>query len=296
MPPKRSHRPRKARKAPARKTVRKGKAKRKASQNTKVDARLKCTTNYFLQIGNGSNVANYTLGYISALATIPGSGAKPDYASFFNTNDFKAQSSLYDEVCINSYKVMYNPIVTQTNVYDQSFISTTNQAVLQPNLYTWIDRDASALTAVNNSYVNKIAMYDSFKQHSVYKKWTRTVSLKRYWLPTNLASIDYNSSIYTVALTQAGLLGTFGIYGQNLPWGVISGPNESYGQIQVEWSLSFRGKKSLGIAVTDGVVTLTPSEQFAPIEPTILGVDPNDTGGVRRTTDPVTGDVIYVLP
>lgn len=293
MPPKRTYR-RKARKAPLRKKVRKA---AKKAQNTKVDAQLVCKTNYNMMIGTGGagTVANYTLAYFTALGNVPSTGNP--YNHFFDTTDFTSQAALYDEVCIKSYTIKYNPIVTQTTIYDQAaVIPATKQALIQPNIYSWIDRDATPLTAINNSYVNRLGMYDSFKQHNMYKKFSRRVALKPLWLPCSVVGSAIEVSAYTTQMSQAGLLGLFGIYGQNLPWSGFTSGNETFAQIEIHWSLQFRGKKAVGISVVDGVVTMTPAEKFAPIVPTLEGVNnSSDTGGQSLTLD-ISGNPIYVLP
>lgn len=254
---------------------------------------MKVIVNGLATIGNGSNVNNYLLTYVSPLGPYSSPGG-----SFFNNVDFQSQKALYDEVCIKSFTVKFNPIVTMSNLYDQGFALTpTQQARLQPNIYTWFDRDSSPLTAVNDQYVNKLAQYDSFKQFNCYKKWSRTINLKPMWLSCDkVAGGSHLTDVTTVPMTQAGLLGNFGIYGQNLPWATIGSSNESYAQVEIHWKFLFRGKRALNISVTDGVVTLTPADKFAPIIQTFVEQPSNDSGGQPLTLDPVTSEPISVLP
>jgi len=276
------------------KGVRKGKAK--ASQNTKVNANLKVTITGTLAIGAGAStgIDNYTLGYVTELGPFGSNGA-----SFFQNPDYRAQSSLYDEVCIKSYTIKFTPLVTVTNLYDQGFaISAGPKTRVQPNLYTWFDRDASPLTAINVALPTKIAQYDSYKKHNCFKQWSRTMRMKPIWLSCDgVAGGSHMNSEATTQLTQAGLLGNFGVYGQNLPWaGSINSGNEAYGQFAVVWTFLFRGKRPVNTTVdADGVVTLTPASLFAPIIPTLAFPTMDDVGGQLVTLD-VSGNPIYVLP
>lgn len=288
--------PRKSTKGKAKPKTKKVVAKKgKASQNTKVNASLKVSVNAFLAIGaGGQNTNNYTLGYITALGSFGSNGV-----SFFNNPDYKSQAALYDEVCIKSYTVKFQPVVTQTNLYDQGFVvPTANQLSIQPNLYTWFDRDASPLTVINAALPNKIAQYDSYKRHSCYKPWIRTMYMKPVWLSCDkVAGGSHLTSEATTQLTQAGLLGNFGIYGQNLPWGgSINAANEAYGQLQVTWSFVFRGKRPIDVQVDEnGIVTLTPASLFAPIIQTLYAPPVSDMSGNRLSLD-ASGIPIEILP
>lgn len=276
--------------------ARRGAPKGKRSQNTKVNANLKVSVNATLQIGNaGQNVVtNYTLGYVTPLGPF-GSNA----SSFFSNRDFIAQKALYDEVCIRSFKVTYTPVVNTVNLYDQGFVvPATNQVTLQPNLYTWFDRDSTPMTAVSASMPQVLAQYDSYKRHDCRKKWSRTIKLKPIWLACDgVAAASHVSEAATIPLTQAGLLGALGIYGQNLPWGgSISSSNEAFGQIQTTWSFSFRGKRSLNTQVdANGIITLTPASLYAPIAPTMLYAELNDVDGIPLSLD-ASGNPVYVVP
>jgi len=275
-----------------------GARKGKRTQNTKVNATLRVATNGILSIGSAptgtTGVLNYCLGYVTALGPFGSNGS-----SFFNNADFIAQKSLYDEVCIKSYTIKFMPVVSQTNLYDQGYVvPTANQLILQPNLYTWFDRDASPLTAVSSSLVNKLAQYDSFKRHNCFKPWSRTMKMKPIWLACDgVAGGSHVSQEATIPLTQAGLLGNFGIYGQNLPWGgAISAANEVYGQIQVSWNFAFRGKRPVSTSVDEnGVITLTPASLFAPIAPTHSFPPTNDVDGQLLTLD-ASGNPVFVFP
>lgn len=275
----------------------KGPKKAKASQGTKVDARLKVTVNGIAEIGAGQSVGidNYTLGYVSALG--PYSVALG--GSFFQNTDFIAQKALYDEVCIKSFTVKFTPLITQTNLYDQAFaISAPKQARVQPNMYTWFDRDSSPLTKITSDLPKKLAQYDSFKQHNCFKPWSRTLAMKPIWLSCDtVASGSTTSNQGTTPLTQAGLLGNFGIYGQNLPFAgsITEGSNESYGQLRIIWNFSFRGKRALNVSVDNGIVTLTPADRYAPLLPTLRMHQPNDDAGELLTLD-ASGNPIQVLP
>lgn len=290
--------PRKSkRSAPKGKGRKKGGARKgKRTQNTKVNATLQVATNGIIAIGNGgsTDVTNYCLGYVTALGPYGSNGS-----SFFNNADFIAQKALYDEVCIKSYTVKFMPVVNTTNLYDQGFVvPAANQVVLQPNLYTWFDRDASPLTAVSKSLVNKLAQYDSFKRHNCFKPWSRTMKMKPIWLACDgVANASHVSFESTIPLTQAGLLGNFGIYGQNLPWGgSISSLNETYGQIQVLWNFAFRGKRPLATSVdANGVITLTPASLFAPLQHTMNFPPTNDSSGILLSLD-ASGNPVLVVP
>jgi len=291
--------PRKSkRSAPKGKGRKKGGARKgKAAQNTKVNASLKVSVNGILSIAagaSGTNIDNYCLGYVTALGPYGAVGA-----SFYQNPDFIAQKVLYDEVCIKSYTVKFTPLVTQTNLYDQGFaIGTAAQARIQPNLYTWFDRDASPLTAINSSLVAKVAQYDSFKRHNCFRPWSRTLRMKPVWLSCDgVAGGSHVNTEATTQLTQAGLLGIFGVYGQNLPWGgSISSGSESYGQFQVTWNFTFRGKRPVATTVdANGVVTLTPASNFAPIQHTVTYPPQNDEGGILLSLDG-SGNPIMVIP
>jgi len=294
MPPMKRNYRRKAGKKSSRPTKHKG----KASQNTKVDARLNIVTNGIVEIGVGAvtGVDNYTLGYISALGPYSVSSG----GSFWQNSDFITQKALYDEVCIKSYTVKFTPVINTVNLYDQSFAITTpsKQTRLQPNMYTWFDRDSSPLTKISDDLPKKLGQYNSFKQHNCLKPWSRTLVMKPIWLPVDsVAGGSHTSSESTIPLLQAGLLGNFGIYGQNLPFGgsLVAGTNESYGQLRVTWSFAFRGKRALNASVVDGVVTLTPADRYAPIQPTLRFTPVNDSGGELVTLD-LSGNPIFVLP
>ena len=265
----------------------KGKGRRgpaRKSQNTKVDARLTTISTTSINIGVGNGASNYVYGYFSALGNQQG-----QFILGFQSNaDYQVQRALYDEVKITGYTVKFKPAITMAGVYDQAVVNSTTQTMLEPVLWTFIDRDGTALPAMTAQIPNKIGQYDSAKQHSCYKPISRHVRIKGVWLDTEViaACISAGSSVGTTNLVQAGLFSCLGLYGQNLPWyGTLDKP-EPYGKVEVHWHMCFRGKKPVNQKINeDGSVTITPMELYAPLQNTLTFVEVSDTSGTRLTFD-----------
>jgi len=293
---------RKTTKPPVKKMVSKGKkksnrlAKGSKSQNSKVDAVLTINCPNSLKIQSGSIAVNYVLGYITALANPPGVGNHA--TSWWMNPDFLQQQALYDEVCITGYTVYYKPVVTMTGIYDQGSMTLELQRQAEPYIYTWFDRDGSSVTASSTNVPAKLGDYDSFRKHDATKPFKRHIKIRPTWFDCNvIPQSGTNSLLSDQFLTVRGLLGLLGIYGQNLPWQLTTDP-ETFAMVDVAYHLKFRGKKPVGFTVDrDGVITLTPTKLFSPIQTTMEPLPIGDSGGrlIRDTGTDISGNPLTVL-
>lgn len=269
--------------------------KGKAAQNTKTELKATYRTAQPFLVASGSTVENYGLSYFSAMDM----QAARYNGLLANVQDYRTQVAMYDEVKLTGFTVRYRPL---TNTTDGQFLDTG--VAYDANIYTWIDRDGSTITSMSNNVPQKIQSYSSSKFYNFKRSWSRHVKCATtLWVDTltmsNSGGLDIGSANAQLFKAQ-GLASVIGIYCQNLPIGKFTSitPATNIGTLEVDWHVCFRGKKPVAFSTTeDGILTLTPSDHFAPIEATqpILNGVINDISGNTATLD-ASGNHIYVKP
>jgi len=214
-----------------------------------------------------------------------------------NVQDYKTQMALYDEVKISGFTVRYRPL---NNTTDAQFLET--DVAYDSNIYTWIDRDGSTITSMSSNVPAKIQSYSSAKAYNFKRTWSRHVKCATsLWVDTTtMGSLGGHDNTAAQLFKAQGLISVIGVYAQNLPLGKFTTitPAMNVGTLEVDWHVCFRGRKPTAFGITeDGVLTLTPSDHFAPILATqpILNGFINDICGNELTFDP-SGNRVYVLP
>jgi len=258
MPRKYAPRRRPARKPRARRA--RGPFKGKAAANTKVDlvAKYRIPLNFSSQLG--INVPTYAY-----------SAFTPCHSLFsglaVSSTEFQAQKQLFDEYCITSMKVTYSPLVNVNN-------SAINLG--DPRVHTIVDRDGNTPIATSVSVPNKMQAYDSYKEYTIYRKWSRTLRCKNFWMDTGITGINPQAEAGTAQpWVNAGMTQVMAIYCQELPASFPVGTN--LGSMTVEWTVKFRGKKTtaFGYDPVSGSVILTPITSYPrdiPVTSSVIGL------------------------
>nr|WAE42310.1 MAG: capsid protein [Cressdnaviricota sp.] len=214
------------------------------------------------------------------------------------SSEFVAQSKLFDEFCITKCVMKYTPFFNTTQ--------PTNAGVAgDPRIYTIVDRDGNIPVSSAFNVPNKLQTYDSYRQHTIYKPFSRNVKCKSFWMDTGIAQIDPQADAGTAQpWVNAGMTQVLVMYAQNIP----VGNNLNLGTMTLEWSVKFRGKKSVtfGYDPASGSVIMTPTTSWpkdVPVTGTVQGgggydetIECNDVGSIVVRSN-LTGDTgVYVSP
>jgi len=255
MPPRKYFRRKPRAKKPARKS------KGKLSTNTKAsfDAVYTVRSELVMAIAQAGNAGMYAYSKFSP--------NNETAISIQNCQEFLVQSRLYDEFCIRSMTVTYEPNMTNNPMSGAS--PFTGQAS-QNKLYTWIDRDGGNSITTAADAIVAINSYDSVKVTSILRKVKRTVRCKPFWIDTNYQVLN---PAFAAGLAQpwvnSGNQQVVSFYSQKLPFSVQS---TSLGSITTTYRVSYRGKKSVNLTydAATGAVIMVPLSSFAPLPVTTV--------------------------
>jgi hypothetical protein len=196
--------------------------------------------------------------------------------SINQNNDFLVQSKMYDEFCITSMKLTFEPTANDITFNVQG----VSPAVT--NLYSWVDRDGGTPVQTSVSVPDKIMSYDSVKVTKVNRRHVRTVKLNNFWTDTS-NPILFNTSPAnggSQAWINGGAMQFIGFYTEQL---AIPSAGGVVGQITVQWNVAFRGRKSMSLTYEplSGAIVMIPSSSFENLPP---GNPPQDVEDVLRGT------------
>jgi len=242
MPPRRRRAPRKQMRRKAGR-----KAAKAIAANTKVDLKASYRVPYNFVATTGASVGTYAY-----------SAYSPAHFNYSNlaamSSEFTAQKQLFDEFCITGMTVKYTPMINVNNTS-----STGGDA----RIHTVVDRDGTVPVSTSVSVPNKLQAYDSYKEFNIYKRWSRSVRCKSFWMDTGIASINPQAEAGTAQpWVNAGLTQVLVLYAQYLP--PAAAPPYNLGTLTVVWNVKFRGKKTtaFGYDPVSGTVFMTPISSY----------------------------------
>jgi len=230
---------------------RRGKGAASANAKTIIKAHYKTTT-ALLAKQSSTGVGAYMFSCYS-----------PQNREYYNINsspEFLAQCKMFDEFKVTQMKVTFKPYA---NV---GFANNSSSIVLKNQLYTVIDRDGNVPISTSVSIPDKLQEYDSLKVHDFRKAWSRVVKVKGFWSDCNNATVTVTGNNgLAQPWVQAGCTQVLALYGEYLPFGT----DAPVGQMEVNWSVCFRGKKPTAFAYDplSGALTMVPISSLSRLVP-----------------------------
>jgi len=233
-----------------RKMRRKGKKsvarKRAANQET---YSFKIKTQSVLVPVQGALVSNYLNCFVSC---VPGPGASNNTCPLNQSTEFALYNQMFDQFRVNRLRVRVVPKITQV---DAVALNEGQVTIGRGVYYTVVDRDGQV-----PSSISAIKKYSSSKTHKITRPATRTYAIKYdgkdQWFDCQdkTAMPDVQKSL--------GLWGGISVYGESFPEFTNVAANDSWADLEVEYSVSFRGKALVGIVANeDGSVTLKQPDE-----------------------------------
>jgi len=192
----------------------------------------------------GALVSNYMNVFLSPA---PGDGANAQTCALKLSTEFALYKQMFDQFRVKSVSIKVVPKITQV---DASALLTSGVTVGRGVYYTVIDRDGPV-----PSSISAIKKYASSKTHPMTKSARRTYRIsydgKDQWFDCQ------NPNAIEDVQKSLGLWGGISVYGESFPEVGNTVTNDSWGDLEVEYSLVFRGKALVGITPNlDGSVTL----------------------------------------
>jgi len=193
----------------------------------------------------GALVSNYLNCFVSC---VPGPGLSNNTCPLNQSTEFALYNQMFDQFRVTALKVRVVPKITQV---DAVALNEGQVTIGRGVYYTVVDRDGQV-----PSSISAIKKYASSKTHKMTKSATRYYSIKYdgkdQWFDCQdkTAVADVQKSL--------GLWGGISVYGESFPEFSNVASNDSWADLEVEYSVSFRGKALVGIVANDdGSVTLS---------------------------------------
>jgi len=235
MPPRRrpARRARKAKKTVAR--------KRMANQET---YSFVIKTQTVLVPVQGALVSNYLNCFVSP---VPGVANSNMTCPLNQSTEFALYNQMFDQFRVNKLKIKVVPKITQV---DAVALNEGQVTIGRGVYYTIVDRDGQV-----PSSISAIKKYASSMTHKITKPATRVYKIKYDGKDQWFDCQDKNAM--PDVQKSLGLWGGISVYGESFPEFTNVAANDSWADLEVEYSVSFRGKALVGIVANeDGSVTL----------------------------------------
>jgi len=236
--------------------------------NTKVDERVKFTYVQPVVCQNGpagSSVLTYAYYKFSPWSST--------CFNLYSMAEWQARSGLYDEFKITNLKVSFKPYYTEITLNQQY---SPQSAISNVDLHTIIDRDGTTAFSASLDIPSKLAMYDSYQRKNITKPWSRSLKTTAWMntsaLPASPGSVTSNQAMQYIV--NNGLIQELVLFLYNIP-NITA--NQAWGQVTVQFSVCFRGKKpaTLSYDPLSGSTIITPLSSFSHTDDVLVPMNPS---------------------